>query len=410
MIHAAAQPPPRLTGTTGGRRLLFALLYFSEGAPIGFIWWYLPTVLRARGVPVEQITLLLAWVGWPWVLKFAWAPLVDVFCRGRYTFKHCILSAQLVMGLSLLPLAWIDPHAVPFPLLVGLLLTHSVSAATQDVAIDAWAISIAPMKERGALSGFMQAGMLSARWLFGAGLLLASAIVPASMAVAGVSGTIWLCGVAILFSGPAESRVQSGPAEAWDGLRRTITLILRRRECWLAGLLALTGGLAFEAVGAVAGPFLVDRGLGEAHVGAVLTATAGAMLLGGLAGGWLADRVDRGWMISAAIAVMAAFVAGLGFTAHEETVSLRVALLVGLYLMIGIFTAGSYALFMDVTEERAGATQFSTLMGLTNACESGAAFAVGKLIAGFGYGVAFVVMGCSSLPSAILPRMIRRRL
>ena len=32
-------------GSTGRQRLLFTLLYFSEGVPIGFLWWALPAVL-----------------------------------------------------------------------------------------------------------------------------------------------------------------------------------------------------------------------------------------------------------------------------------------------------------------------------------------------------------------------------
>ena len=38
------------------RTALFTLLYFSEGAPIGLIWWALPTLLRTQDVAVEKIT------------------------------------------------------------------------------------------------------------------------------------------------------------------------------------------------------------------------------------------------------------------------------------------------------------------------------------------------------------------
>ena len=43
---------PRRSGapaSSRGRLALFTLLYASEGAPIGFIWWSLPTLLRERG-------------------------------------------------------------------------------------------------------------------------------------------------------------------------------------------------------------------------------------------------------------------------------------------------------------------------------------------------------------------------
>jgi hypothetical protein len=47
-----------LLATPGKRRVLFALLYFSEGAPIGYIWWHLPTRLRAADLPIEPARLL----------------------------------------------------------------------------------------------------------------------------------------------------------------------------------------------------------------------------------------------------------------------------------------------------------------------------------------------------------------
>ena len=80
------------------RRLLFAALYLSEGAPIGFLWLALPTRLKASGVSIENITALTAALVIPWTFKFAWAPLVDVLRSPRWTLKHWVLSMQLLMG------------------------------------------------------------------------------------------------------------------------------------------------------------------------------------------------------------------------------------------------------------------------------------------------------------------------
>ena len=54
---------------------------------------------------------------------------------------------------------------------------------------------------------------------------------------------------------------------------------------------------------------------------------------------------------------------------------LAAGLLLGpFYAAIGVFTASSYALFMDHTEPAVAATQFTAFMALTNACESWAVF------------------------------------
>jgi len=81
-------------------------LYFSEGAPIGFIWLAMPTRLRARDVPIEQITWLTAILVIPWTFKFLWAPLVDLLRGRRWTLRHWIIAAQTAMGLTLLPRPW----------------------------------------------------------------------------------------------------------------------------------------------------------------------------------------------------------------------------------------------------------------------------------------------------------------
>jgi len=61
---------PNLLTTKPGRCFLFAALYFSEGAPIGYIWWVVPTKLRAAGVPVAEITALTTLVALPWMFEF----------------------------------------------------------------------------------------------------------------------------------------------------------------------------------------------------------------------------------------------------------------------------------------------------------------------------------------------------
>lgn len=94
-----------LLGSLRGRTTFFALLYASEGAPIGFIWWALPTLLRREGVPIEQISGLTALLLLPWAGKFLWAPLIDLGRSSRWGLRAWIMTAQVGMGLALLPLA-----------------------------------------------------------------------------------------------------------------------------------------------------------------------------------------------------------------------------------------------------------------------------------------------------------------
>ena len=72
------------------------------------------------------------------------------------------------MGLTLTPLIWLDP-VDQFQTMTLILLAHALSAATQDVAIDALCISATSPEERGQYNGWMQAGMLLGRSMMGGG-------------------------------------------------------------------------------------------------------------------------------------------------------------------------------------------------------------------------------------------------
>ncbi len=162
--------------TTLRRRILFGCLYLSEGAPIGFLWLAMPTRLRITGVPIEQITWLTAILVLPWTFKFAWAPLVDLLRSRWWTLRHWIVASQTIMGLTLAPLIWLDP-VNQFQTMTWILLAHALSAATQDVAIDALCISATAPGERGQYNGWMQAGMLLGRSMMGGGALVLAAYV-----------------------------------------------------------------------------------------------------------------------------------------------------------------------------------------------------------------------------------------
>jgi MFS family permease len=392
-----------LLATPGKRRVLFALLYFSEGAPIGYIWWHLPTRLRAADLPIERITGLTAVLVLPWTLKFLWAPLVDTLRSKRWTFRHWIITAQTLMGLALIPLLWLDLHA-DFALFSTLLLVHAFAAATQDVAIDALAISTTAPGERGGINGWMQAGMLLGRSLFGGVALIVDQWVGPGVVIAALIGTVWasLGLVSIARETPEMLARRS------EGFARTLGAVLRERSTWAAIAFALIAGAAFEAVGAVAGPYLIDRGFSQSAVGGFLALpVVVAMVAGALFGGRLSDRLGRVRIVGAALVGIAAATVLLAAT-HALPGGASLGVLALIYLLIGLFTAASYAMFMDHTRRDLGATQFTSYMAATNACESWAGFTVGRMIGTFGYPPAFLTMAGLSLLALPLLRLLGR--
>ncbi|MCR4376435.1 MAG: MFS transporter [Acidobacteria bacterium] len=388
------------------RLILFTLLYASEGAPIGFIWWALPTLLRSADVPIDRITALTAVLLVPWVFKFLWAPALDVLRGPRWGYRAWLVTMQVIMALTLLPLAWLDP-VTHFDVWRLLLLVHGFAAATQDVAIDALAIGAVPPAERGRLNGAMQAGMLTGRSVFGGGALLVAAWAGRAWLV--VALVVWI--LATLGAATLLREVEP-PRERGRGVLSALGEMVRMRGTWIGLAFALVAAAGFEATGQLAGPFLIDRGVSSGLVGVFFGVFAvGAMLVGGLAGGVIADRRGRAASAAASLAGFVAMIVLLAATdrAGVSGAPVLMAVLTAMYFFVGFFTATSYAIFMDLTNARIGATQFSAFMAATNACESWSAWAGGRLAASQGYPAAFLVLGAVSLLGLPLLRLMRRR-
>jgi MFS family permease len=396
-----------------GRQLLFALLYLAEGAPIGFIWWAVPARLREAGVPVGTIALMTSVVILPWAFKFLWAPLVDVLRGPRWGRRSWVVSTQLLMGLSLLPLAILDWQS-SLGLLFGLLLVHAFAAATQDVAIDAWAISVTPTGERGGINAWMQTGMLFGRWLFGAGFLIVAHRIDDRSAVFAMVAVIWTTTLAAFLASERDEYGKSGRLTAGVRLRlqeflATLHKVLSKPGTWFGIGLALVAFAGFKAVGDIAGPFLVDQGLAQSQIGHFFTGALLAMIAGALAGGWAADRFGNAAAIRAFVLITVLVIlatSGAAWLAEAARAAAVIGLL-GVYLCAGLLTASCYALLMQLTDPKLGATQFSAYMGAINGCEAWSGYLAGQLAERFDYPVAFVSVALLSLLALPLIGRIR---
>lgn len=392
-----------------GRRVLFAMLYFSEGAPVGFIWYALPARLKSLGVAIDEVTGFTAVLVLPWALKFLWAPAIDACQTPRWTLRHWILAAQSVMVVTLLPLAWLD-LATQRDLILRCLLVHAVAAATQDAAIDALCIRVTDVAERGRLNGWMQAGTLVGRALLGGGALILFDRLGQTGVVSLLAATTAVSALFVL-KARIPPRRQSPDLPQTARFSMALSAALRLPWTWLGLGFALLGGAAFEALGAVTGPMLIDSGYSEQAVGFLqLLPVIAAMVAGSLTGGWLADRFGHLRVVAVALVVVALNVSAIGgcwwLLAGERTV--LAVLVCSNAFGIGVFTASSYALLMDLTTPQAAATQFSTFMGATNGCEAWSGFVVGKLIHASGFAAGLPVMAGLSLLALPLLWLIRR--
>ena len=397
-----------LLSSKSGRIFLVTILYLTEGAPIGFIWWAMPTLLRQQNVEIELITSLTAILILPWIFKFIWAPLVDSFRNEKRGYKFWIFISQLFMGAALIPLIFIEPQNNFF--IWGLFLfIHSLSAATQDVSIDALVINVIAKNERGKLNGFMNAGMLIGRSIFGGGTLILAYELGLNYMIGLLVIIIFAVMTVLIFVKEPEPPLKT--KNLFKIFIENFSLSFKSKNTWSAILFALTSAAAFEVAGGLAGPFLMDLKVSQETIGVFFALPVViAMFIGGLIGGYISDKIDRK---SAVRFFLIGFVAAVLLISIYNFINPLINEIVFLsaysvmYFFVGLFTASSYALFMDVTNPKIGGTQFSTYMAATNGCEAWTVWSAGLIVAGFGYSPAFILMSVVSLASLMFLKKIK---
>lgn len=134
-----------------GNIAFLLLLYVLQGIPIG-LSSAVPLLLQNRKVSYSE-QALFSFVTWPFSLKLLWAPIVDaIYWRKMGRRKSWLVPVQLAIGVFMLVLSTSvtsllidDPLTGRKPniqLLTFIFLMLNFLAATQDIAVDGWALTM----------------------------------------------------------------------------------------------------------------------------------------------------------------------------------------------------------------------------------------------------------------------------
>ncbi|XP_022174756.1 acetyl-coenzyme A transporter 1-like [Myzus persicae] len=138
---------PKLKGDWPNIFLLL-LLYIMQGIPIGIVT-VIPILLQSRQNITYKEQALFSIAGWPFSLKLLWAPLVDaLYIQKIGRRKSWLIPVQFLMGIGFFYMANDINDLLPEkgkPSLLKLVIVFFITtfmAATQDIAVDGWALTL----------------------------------------------------------------------------------------------------------------------------------------------------------------------------------------------------------------------------------------------------------------------------
>ncbi|KAK3087764.1 hypothetical protein FSP39_010328 [Pinctada imbricata] len=125
-------------------------LYVLQGIPLG-IGGSIPMLLQSRNVSYKD-QAVFSFVFWPFSIKLLWAPLVDSLYLSRFgRRKTWLVPIQYLIGLFMMVLSWnVDTllgkegggSGVSIMQLTVIFFMLNFLAATQDIAVDGWALTM----------------------------------------------------------------------------------------------------------------------------------------------------------------------------------------------------------------------------------------------------------------------------
>jgi PAT family beta-lactamase induction signal transducer AmpG len=424
------------------RMLSMLALGFSSGLPFMLIYSTLSAWLRQSGI--ERATIgMLSWVSLVYTLKFLWAPVVDrlslpVIGRLLGQRRSWMLLAQAGIASALLALSRSDPR-VQVVHMAGLALLLAFAAATQDVAIDAWRIESAPVREQGAMAAAYQLGYRLAILVGQAGALwiaddlgwARSYSTMAALVGIGVVTTLLVREpkrIAPLTSVLSEQRVVDWLARRahWpDSLRHAGAWFLGAVLCPVLDFFARYGatlGLLIFAfigtyrltdytMGSMANPFYLDLGFTLKQIAAVAKIYGTALsVVGILVGGLAVARLGRTRSLVLGSALVISNVSYGILAARGEPSLIGLAGVISLdNFAQGVHGTALIAFMSSLTSVSYTATQYAVLSSL---------YALpGKLLMGtsgivvdhIGYPPFFLYTAALSIPALVLLYWLSRR-
>ncbi len=382
--------------------LVALLMGFSCGVPLLLTITVLQAWMKEEGVNLTAIGMM-SLVGFPYTLKFLWAPFLDRFALpllGRR--RGWLLIAQITLIVSIAGLGQTNPGNEPWMVAFAAFLVTFFSAS-QDIVVDAYRREDLSDEELGLgsslyINGY-RVGMLLAS---GGGLIMADHM-PFSMVYLIMAACI-LPGVFTTLLAPEPATPFGTPETIKDAVFNPLLEYFSRH-----GALWILAFILFYKIGdtmasTMTTPFYLDIGFSKTEIGAVVKFFGfWATIAGSLIGGVFMIRlgINRSlWVFGFLQAASTACFAILARIGHS--IPALSAVIAFENLSSGMGTAAYAAFMASITNKKFTATQYALLTSLMGVPRVLASAPTGFLVENIGWESFFIFCTLIAIPGMLL--------
>lgn len=372
---------------------IVAGIYLIEGFPMGMAADVWPIYLRMHGASLPEIGRV-AGLSIAWTLKFLWSPLI-----GRFgIYRYWVAAALVAMALALLAVGSTTPQPMSSFLFTAFAI-YCLASATQDIAIDAYAIGLTAHGEEGPINGMKASAYRIGALLSGAALLYLPERIGwrSTFHVAAILTLLMFVSVLQLPAIPHGNTSLPAMAHAlrsWG----------RRPALWSMLGFVFLYRLGDLSMGPMIKPLWVDRGYTPERI-ADITVTLGTALIiaGATVGGFVMQRIGmrRALLVLGACALGSNFVYAAAAAFPQTGILGLVTASAFESFSAGLGSMAFMSFLMRICDKEHAAVQYAFLTALAS---SGRIlnFVSGNLTETIGYASYFAFTGLLALPSLML--------
>ena len=357
------------------RTAAVVLQSFASGLPLGLVWVAIPDWMRDIGIDIRVVGLFTLAQA-PWTFKVLWAPLMDRYVPpfwGRRRGWMAVTQVAL-LGLGLM-MAGVGQRPEAIWVVGALAMAIALAAASQDIAIDAYAVEVLRKDEQGAAAGARTAIYRAAYSLAGS-VAISMAARLGWPAVNVLLALAYVPMLAITWKSPEPEVQAPPPVTLREAVWQPFLSFLARPQALQILSFVVLYKLADQLTQSLTRPFLIDMGYNADQRGiAVGLITLTTTMVGAVFGGWVTTLAGLGhalWIFG-----FLQLFSNLGYYVLSilgSPVPMALYAATGFELLASGMGTGAFSvLLLRLTEKRFSATQYALFSSL---------FALPRVVAG----------------------------